>query len=56
MENCHEQTNLVKKEIPSAEMFDISNAERISWEFPDCKWTYKKPLSGYVIIVPNRED
>lgn len=48
-------SELIKKEIPSAEIFDISNAEKISWEYPECKWSYKKPLKGYVIIIPNHE-
>lgn len=44
-----------KQEIPSAKIYDVSNAERISWEFENCGWRLENLPTGSLLIIPTGE-
>ena len=37
---------------PNAEVYDISNAKKISWEFKECKWELENLPKGAMLIIP----
>lgn len=41
-----------KKEIPTAKIYDISNAIKISWEYENCGWSLENLPAGSQLIIP----
>lgn|GEM_PF-5018255 len=46
---------MVTKETPTAKIYDLSNAIRISWEFENCCWRLENLPEGSQLIIPNHE-